>query len=40
MGMNCPFCKNEVKTEHEMISGCKVCAEDWMVNERVDHPVG
>ena len=40
MTLTCPFCKKDVKEEYEATSGCKECADDWRVNERVDHPVG
>ena len=36
----CPFCKKKVEKEYESLQGCRDCAEDWMINEQVDHPVG
>ncbi len=38
--LTCPFCKKKVKEEHESLMGCKECANDWMINERVDHQAG
>ena len=33
----CPFCKKPVKRDYEATAGCENCAEDWRVNEQVDH---
>ena len=36
----CPFCKKPVKADYESLQGCSACADDWMINEQGDHPVG
>ncbi|KHO48408.1 MAG: hypothetical protein QT00_C0001G0426 [archaeon GW2011_AR5] len=36
----CPFCKKPVKRDYEATAGCENCAEDWRVNEQVDHQAG